>query len=41
MLSQIRTLWEVFQHAWRPRVTIQYPEQKAYLAARYRGRIIL
>lgn len=41
MLSQVRTLWEVFKHAWRPRVTIQYPEQKAYLAARYRGRIIL
>jgi NADH-quinone oxidoreductase subunit I len=41
MLSIIRTLWDVFLHAFRKRVTIQYPEQKAYLAARYRGRIIL
>jgi NADH-quinone oxidoreductase subunit I len=41
MLSIIRALWDVFLHAFRKRVTIQYPEQKAYLAARYRGRIIL
>jgi NADH-quinone oxidoreductase subunit I len=41
MLSVIRTLWDVFLHAFRKRVTIQYPEQRAYLAARYRGRIIL
>ena len=41
MLSILRALWDVFLHAFRKRVTIQYPEQKAYLAARYRGRIIL
>lgn len=41
MLSILRTLWNVFLHAFRQRVTIQYPEQKAYLSARYRGRIIL
>ena len=41
MLSVIRTLWDIFLHAFRRRVTIQYPEQKAYLSARYRGRIIL
>ena len=41
MLSILRTLWDVFLHAFHRRVTIQYPEQKAYLAARYRGRIIL
>ena len=41
MLSVLRTLWDVFLHMFRKRVTIQYPEQKAYLAARYRGRIIL
>ncbi|HJS98940.1 MAG TPA: NADH-quinone oxidoreductase subunit NuoI [Terriglobales bacterium] len=41
MLSVIRTLWDVFLHSFRRRVTIQYPEQKAYLSARYRGRIIL
>ncbi len=41
MLSQLRTLWSVFLHTFRPRVTVQYPEQKPYLAPRYRGRIIL
>jgi NADH-quinone oxidoreductase subunit I len=41
MLSIVRTLWDIFLHAFRKRVTIQYPEQKAYLSARYRGRIIL
>ncbi|MGH9476638.1 MAG: NADH-quinone oxidoreductase subunit NuoI [Terriglobales bacterium] len=41
MLSMIRTLWDVFLHMFAKRVTIQYPEQKAYLSARYRGRIIL
>jgi NADH-quinone oxidoreductase subunit I len=41
VLSALKTLWEVFLHAFRPRVTVQYPEQQAYLAPRYRGRIIL
>lgn len=41
MLSIIRTLWDVFLHTFQPRVTKQYPEEKAYLSARYRGRIIL
>ncbi len=41
MLSLLRTLTDVFLHAFRPRVTRQYPEEKAYLAPRYRGRIIL
>ena len=41
MLSVLRTMWAVFLHAFRRRVTVQYPEQKAYLAPRYRGRIIL
>ncbi len=41
MLSLLRTLWDVALHAFKPRVTIQYPEEKAYLAPRYRGRIIL
>jgi NADH-quinone oxidoreductase subunit I len=41
MLSIARTIWEIFLHAFRKRVTIQYPEQKAYLAPRYRGRIVL
>ncbi len=41
MFSIIRTLWNVLLHSFQPRVTIQYPEEKPYLAPRYRGRIIL
>src|SRR5574338_395874 len=41
MLSQLRTLGLVFLHMFRRRVTVQYPEKKAYLPPRWRGRIIL
>src|SRR5580658_1650815 len=41
MLSLLRSLWVVFLHAFRKRETILYPEKKAYLAPRTRGRIIL
>jgi NADH-quinone oxidoreductase subunit I len=41
VFSVIRTLWRVFLHAFSKRVTVQYPEEKPYLAPRYRGRIIL
>jgi NADH-quinone oxidoreductase subunit I len=41
MLSLLRTLWLVFLHLFRRKITIQYPEQKAPLAPRYRGRIVL
>src|SRR5947199_9418457 len=41
MFSLLRTLWEVFRHTFRRRVTIQYPEEKPYLPPRYKGRIIL
>jgi NADH-quinone oxidoreductase subunit I len=41
MLSILRTIWGVLLHMFHPRITVQYPEQKSYLAARYRGRIIL
>ena len=41
MLSLIRTIWHVLLHTFHQRVTIQYPEEKAYLAPRTRGRIIL
>jgi NADH-quinone oxidoreductase subunit I len=41
MLSVLRTIWNVFLHMFHPRVTVQYPDEKAYLAPRYRGRIIL
>lgn len=41
MLSTLHTLWLTFLHLFHRRVTEQYPEQKPYLAPRYRGRIIL
>lgn len=41
MISVIRTLWHIFLHAFSKRVTIQYPEQKPYMAPRSRHRIIL
>ncbi|HEY9502730.1 MAG TPA: NADH-quinone oxidoreductase subunit I, partial [Pyrinomonadaceae bacterium] len=41
MLSIVRSLWLVFLHMFRRRVTILYPEQKPYLPPRWRGRIIL
>jgi NADH-quinone oxidoreductase subunit I len=34
-------LWHVFLHAFRRRVTVQYPDRKRPLPARARGRIIL
>jgi len=41
VLSLVRSLWEVLRHTFAKRVTVQYPEQKAYLSPRYRGRIVL
>ncbi len=41
MLSILETLLRVFLHAFHRRETIQYPERKAYLAPRYKGRIVL
>lgn len=41
MLSNIRTIWLTFLHLFRKKVTIQYPEEKPKLPARWRGRIIL
>ncbi len=41
MLSLLKSIWLVLLHMFHRRETIQYPEKKAYLAPRYRGRIIL
>jgi NADH-quinone oxidoreductase subunit I len=41
VLSFVRSLWEVFLHAFARRITVQYPEEKPYLSPRYRGRIVL
>jgi NADH-quinone oxidoreductase subunit I len=41
VFSLIRSIWIVFLHMFRRRVTVQYPDEKPYLAPRWRGRIIL
>lgn len=41
MFSWLRSIWIVFKHMFHKRETVQYPEEKPYLAPRYRGRIIL
>src|SRR5512140_3335182 len=41
MLRFLRGLWDVFAHAFRPRVAVQYPDVKPNLPPRYKGRIIL
>ena len=39
--TSLVSIWKVFVHLFHKRETIQYPEEKVYLAPRYRGRIIL
>ncbi len=39
--TQLRSLAMGFSHAFRPRDTLCYPEEKVPLAPRYRGRIVL
>ena len=41
MISILRSIWTVLTHTFRKPVTVQYPEKKAYLPPRWRGRIIL
>jgi NADH-quinone oxidoreductase subunit I len=41
MWSALRSMWLVLLHMFRPRVTVQYPDEKPYLAPRWRGRIVL
>jgi NADH-quinone oxidoreductase subunit I len=41
MVNLVSAFWRVFAHAFHRRETIQYPEQKARLSPRWRGRIIL
>jgi len=41
MKSQIKTLAKVLKHTFTSPDTVEYPEQKPYLAPRYRGRIVL
>jgi NADH-quinone oxidoreductase subunit I len=41
MLSLVQGVWRVFLHLFRRRATVQYPEERRRLPARWRGRIIL
>ncbi len=41
MISLLRALWAVFLHLFRRPVTVLYPEERPYIAPRWRGRIIL
>jgi NADH-quinone oxidoreductase subunit I len=41
VFSHLRSLWIVFKHTFHKRETVQYPEEKPFLSARYRGRIVL
>lgn len=41
LLSQLSTMWRILLHTFTKAETVQYPEQKPYLAPRYRGRIVL
>jgi NADH-quinone oxidoreductase subunit I len=37
----LKALWQIFVHLFRKRVTIPYPERRAYIPPRWRGRIVL
>ncbi|MGE5424380.1 MAG: NADH-quinone oxidoreductase subunit NuoI [Syntrophothermus sp.] len=41
MFSILRSIWLTFLHTFRKRETVEYPEERVYRPARYRGRIIL
>ncbi len=41
MISVLKSLWIVFTHLFRKKVTVQYPDEKIILPPRYRGRIVL
>lgn len=41
MFSHFRTMWLVFKHLFKKKVTIEYPEEKVQLHPRWRGRIVL
>jgi len=41
IVNSLWTLGLIFSHAWRRRVTIQYPDERPRLAPRWRGRIVL
>lgn len=40
-MANLVTVWKVFLHAFRRRVTLRYPEDRPSIPPRWRGRIIL
>ena len=41
MFSFVRSTWQVLLHTFSKRFTVEYPDEKIVLPARWRGRIIL
>lgn len=41
MWSIFKSIWVVLSHTFKPKSTVQYPEERPSLAPRYRGRIVL
>lgn len=41
MLTNLRTIWNVFIFLFKRKVTVEYPEEREPLPPRWRGRIIL
>jgi NADH-quinone oxidoreductase subunit I len=41
MLGILKGLWIILTHTFRRKITIEYPDEKVYYPARFRGRIIL
>ncbi|HEX5420393.1 MAG TPA: NADH-quinone oxidoreductase subunit NuoI [Gammaproteobacteria bacterium] len=41
MFGNLRTVWTVFEFLFKPKVTVEYPEEHLPLPPRWRGRIIL
>ena len=37
MWNSLKTMWIIFLHMFRRRVTIQYPDEKPYIPPRWRG----
>lgn len=41
MLSILESLWIVFSHLFKKKITVEYPDESFRLPPRYRGRIVL
>src|SRR5690554_915156 len=41
MISILKSLWIVFTHLFKKKITVEYPDEKIILPPRWRGRIIL